>query len=874
LSETELTAMLAAENRVIATACQSKLTMKRDALISKLAPDRASSYLLDFINERGVLDAFTDDEMTRILVVLRDHRVTGWALTKARGLAALAALHVQKKPPPPPQTPAPRPPPLPEVAADPTSALNGAARRVVNKNKRQHAAQMTANQQQRRGVINIIGNIPIPKDIYNLLRLGAEFTCESWQAPPCLEQETIKNYFSLPHKQLMTCYELGMTIEIYNEINNLFAFIANTNKQLSVSQLWAQFWYEDNKHTAIRLVDNIFAKTKYINCYKRLMHFMSARRLIAKMADKNAGLTIMRIEYYVTAVTTHIKSNPLTYKTVEAPANNIATQLENICTQYKINKDLWLPSNTTVREPVFYIMPKIHKTPIGFRPIIPSHSWYTTTTAKRLHQKLWPIVNSFPWVITDRLKLINELEQRVFKQTEARRTIVATIDVTALYTSICIGDGIGRIRTLLRQYGWKQSDIDCCCSLLEWVLTNNYFKIGDQWYQQIQGAAMGGNVSGTFADLVLATLEQSLIPQIAANKILLYRRYRDDILVVASSIEAVHKLTAILNEVHYLKFNIEQIGQSVNFLDLTIGIDNPFVLKRKLSIYPYRKPVASQMVTHFATYKPDITKASWITGENIRLLRSSQSQRAYNTGIEVLKNRLRKAGYPKSVIRSKIRYKFQDRNWLLSKTDKMENKWYPMQNVQRAHDTWNMIQNNLQPLLDFHNIHTTAARGRTTMDILNSVAKRNVLSYLTPQKTIVRKRNKAAQRNARRLDARNQDREDTEPASPVQNEPAPNISEELNDDIPHSEASGDTATCESEMKLNALLALLDSPAAAPMRPCGPEDSDTQGQHVHRPDEQNAKPGGTGMSNEDRFLQLMQELVRERDNRNPLKGYLL
>src|SRR6185312_13389948 len=167
---------------------------------------------------------------------------------------------------------------------------------------------------------------------------------------------------------------------------------------------------------------------------------------------------------------------------------------------------LWLPSNTTVREPVFYIMPKIHKTPIGFRPIIPSHSWYTTTTAKRLHQKLWPIVNSFPWVITDRLKLINELEQRVFKQTEARRTIVATIDVTALYTSICIGDGIGRIRTLLRQYGWKQSDIDCCCSLLEWVLTNNYFKIGDQWYQQIQGAAMGGNVSGTFADLVLATL--------------------------------------------------------------------------------------------------------------------------------------------------------------------------------------------------------------------------------------------------------------------------------------------------------------------------------------------------------------------------------
>jgi hypothetical protein len=365
-------------------------------------------------------------------------------------------------------------------------------------------------------------------------------------------------------------------------------------------------------------------------------------------------------------------------------------------------------------------MPKIHKTPIGIRPIIPSHSWYTTCAAKYLHRKLYPILKKFKWVITDRLELIQEIEQKKFDSSTVK---LATIDVTALYTSIDLEKGLNLVAILLKNHV-EDFQIPFYIDLMRWVLTNNYFQFKGNWYQQIKGAAMGGNASGIFADLVLVALERDILPKVPKeHKAFLYRRYRDDILIAVDTIKSAKAITDHLNGSNMLSFNMEQFGDKVNFLDITISLGQKFSIKRQLDMKPFRKPTSNSLFTHYATYKPETTKTSWITGEQIRMLRACQTENIFRSAMLKFQTSLLKSGYPKKIIRSQCKYKFADRNWLIEKTEKSDQVWYSLDNSRMAHEKWNFIQNNFKPLLKFHNVQITAKKGSTTMDALNVAAK-------------------------------------------------------------------------------------------------------------------------------------------------------
>ncbi|KMS65512.1 hypothetical protein BVRB_035240, partial [Beta vulgaris subsp. vulgaris] len=71
LTESEVAALLIAENRVIATAISGKLTTKRNTLAQRLVLSAVVALILEFVNTQGVLDAFTNEEQTQIVNVLR-----------------------------------------------------------------------------------------------------------------------------------------------------------------------------------------------------------------------------------------------------------------------------------------------------------------------------------------------------------------------------------------------------------------------------------------------------------------------------------------------------------------------------------------------------------------------------------------------------------------------------------------------------------------------------------------------------------------------------------------------------------------------------------------------------------------------------------
>lgn len=491
------------------------------------------------------------------------------------------------------------------------------------------------------------------------------------------------------------------------------------------------FWSElkTAAESDISILNPYFGRFK--NPYSRLEKLLKARKYIIKMADKNAGLTVMPYNWYVNQCYDHLKDVDTYKKMDNNPTNTILSQLKQLCDKHANKTTRWFDAEKhKIQIPLFYVMPKVHKTPVGIRPIIPSHSWYTTTAAKWLHNKLFPLVERYDWIVTDRLQLIQELEEHSFNYV-SKKPYLGTIDVTALYTSIDLNTGLAIIKTALNTKHkdlFNIKEIEFVMDLLRWVLENNYFKFGKDIFKQIKGAAMGGNVSGVFADLVLAEFEDTWLAKNLAgigNKLTpyFYKRYRDDVFIVSKTLSEANGFVNLLNTTKFLKFNLEQIGCSVNYLDLTIFFGNRWDL-RKLNLKPYTKPTTKKEFTHYSTYKPECTKNSWITGETIRVLRASHSAKDFNKEIKSFRHKLAAAQYPPRVIRAHTRYEFTDRRWLITKQINKEYAWLPTSNTRMSHCTWNFLQNNFKPILDANNIKITASKGITTLDRINTTVKK------------------------------------------------------------------------------------------------------------------------------------------------------
>lgn len=245
------------------------------------------------------------------------------------------------------------------------------------------------------------------------------------------------------------------------EIEQLLNFLAEST-QLPVEQFWDGFWNRSEPKAAELTISlgDVVKKSHNSQPMAKLKQLCHARGIIGKMADKNAGLTLMPIKWYDNKIMEHL-NDVNTYMAIKSePSKKILAELKWICTHFQKNSDSWYKKERDrICIPNIYIMPKLHKTPIGIRPIIPSHSWYTTRAAKYLHRKLLPLTGKFPWIVQDRLKVITELENKKFSDTKIN---LATIDVTALYTSIDLSQGLKLVEQILDEtesYKDKKFDI-------------------------------------------------------------------------------------------------------------------------------------------------------------------------------------------------------------------------------------------------------------------------------------------------------------------------------------------------------------------------------------------------------------------------------
>ena len=412
-------------------------------------------------------------------------------------------------------------------------------------------------------------------------------------------------------------------------------------------------------------------------------------------SDKNFGPVLYSRDLYLEQCKMHLLDDKGTYQFTDKPKDlilkDVTHRLKNLVDQCFSNdpktKSLaqtlkkWADdSKKRGRLANFYVIWKLHKEAnrhgVRTRPIASNIGYPTGQISQFLHCQLVNYVNEHSNVLKDSLSLIRLLESMTFLP--GQTILVTSADVTALYPSIDIEDGM----TALKWFMANHTDIPECLQaaylkLARFVLENNYIECNgiEGFFLQKIGTAMGTSFSVLYATIFMIWLETPILYEFQEH-IKLYKRYIDDIFLCwAGSLSELCRLretfaTANINiklewqgtppaqdATNADNFDF-QMHQKVNFLDLEIKV----LLTEEipcLDFKVYRKPGSAYAYLPYGSYHARHIFQGWLKAEMHRLLTHSSNPDVWFEEITFFYNHLRDRGYPARAIDSTFR-KF---NW-------------------------------------------------------------------------------------------------------------------------------------------------------------------------------------------------------------------
>ena len=204
-----------------------------------------------------------------------------------------------------------------------------------------------------------------------------------------------------------------------------------------------------------------------------------------------------------------------TYRSIQWDLTN-ANKLIKILKRVKSQTGLKQPNllsyvSHRLCSPKFYGLPKIHKpdTPLG--PIVSSCGSVTYGVAKELAKILKPLVGKSPHHINSTQDFVEQVRHITLAPGEC----LSSYDVSALFTSVPIDPALKITKDLLvKDPNLKDRTVigvDGIILLLEFCLKNTYFSFQGQFFEQVEGAAMGSPVSPIVANLYMEYLEQKAL---------------------------------------------------------------------------------------------------------------------------------------------------------------------------------------------------------------------------------------------------------------------------------------------------------------------------------------------------------------------------
>ena len=200
-------------------------------------------------------------------------------------------------------------------------------------------------------------------------------------------------------------------------------------------------------------------------------------------------MVIMDRQDYINKANNLLNQN--TYRSIaKDPTNSIKNKLINILKRVKGQKGL--DSNTyKSMYPTGCVPPKFNGLP-----------------------KIKPLVGKSPHHITSTQDFVEQAKQIILEPGEC----LSSYDVSALFTLVPIDPALTIIKDLLEKDNTLKErtvmEVRDIILLFEFCLKNTYFSFQDQFYEQVEGAAMGSPVSPIVANLYMEYLEQKVLSNV------------------------------------------------------------------------------------------------------------------------------------------------------------------------------------------------------------------------------------------------------------------------------------------------------------------------------------------------------------------------
>ena len=330
------------------------------------------------------------------------------------------------------------------------------------------------------------------------------------------------------------------------------------------------------------------------------------KTLTIKPSDKNLGPAIMDTSTYVSmALTEHLLTpDYLQISQLEAKhrMENLTQTLKKLLKTHQeilskpeilyFERSLQLP----LRLPVFYGLPKVHKTPVKLRPVVSSCGSLLSIFSTWLDYKmkdLLPMVKSY---LKNSTTVINDLKHMVLP----KNALLFSADATSMYTNIDTPTGLKAVEDFIHSNIAEiptNFPTELFLKTLQLVMDNNVFSFEKSFWVQLSGTAMGTPAACAYATISFGQFENSnILPKFASN-LIYYKRYIDDIFGIwlpptHNKNETWTAFVDTLNSWGKLKWVIQTPSPNSTFLDLNITIRNSKILtstfqKKTQSIFIY-----------------------------------------------------------------------------------------------------------------------------------------------------------------------------------------------------------------------------------------------------------------------------------------------
>ena len=308
-------------------------------------------------------------------------------------------------------------------------------------------------------------------------------------------------------------------------------------------------------------------------------------------ADKGVALVIMKRTDYITKSEELLNTG--TYKKIpEDPTKRQKARLVNILQNIKSEGGMSEESYrkmypTGAVSPKYYGLTKIHKAGTPLRPIISSTGTATYNTAKELARILKPLVGTSIHHVQNTRYFIEQIKDVRLKDGES----IVSYDVTSLFTSVPIKPTLDIIQQRLTKdqdlHKRTSMTIQQIISLLDFCLNSTGFMFQGQYYQQMEGAAMGNPLNPIIANIFMECFEEEALES-APHPPSLWKRFVDDTFVILETSYKegfFHHINSLDSHIKFTAENTRDDG-SIPFLDTLITPNNDGSLQRKV----YRKP--------------------------------------------------------------------------------------------------------------------------------------------------------------------------------------------------------------------------------------------------------------------------------------------